>query len=548
MHLLDFAPHNLSLILTSRTRPRLPLSRLAVRRQLTEVDADTLRFDLDETRAFLVDLNGLPLDGDDVARLSEGTDGWVAALQLVSLSLRDSADPTQLIRGFSGRHHSVGEYLAENVLSAQPPEILEFLLATSVCDRLCGDLAGRLADRADGQAMLEELERRDLFLRPLDDEREWFRYHHLFAEYLRRRLERDHPDRVPRLHRRASNWFSEHELVSEAVTHALAAGTVERATDLVERHAMPLVEHSRMVSLLGLTARLPRRRRRRAATPAHGRGLGEQPAAARGRRPARARPPAAGDAGGRGARGDALRGRRRAGLHRRLRRPHRPRRGARPEEPGPAPDLPAVGRRGGGQHPDVLRHLLDALPRTRWSASGGPDRSTTARSARSPASTGGASRASPRSPSSTWTRPRSTSARRGRARPGSRQAAARTPRSWPGALLGELHYERGELDEAERLLEESRELGAESGVVDFMIASYAVLARIKAHRGAEADAAELLAEGAKVAERLDLTAAVRRRRSPNGSGGSWPRGACARPAGWRRTCPTARPAPAGSAW
>ena len=228
-----------------------------MRRQLTEVDADTLRFDLDETRAFLVDLNGLPLDGDDVARLSEGTDGWVAALQLVSLSLRDCADPTRLIRGFSGRHHSVGEYLAENVLSAQPPEILEFLLATSVCDRLCGDLAGRLADRADGQAMLEELERRDLFLRPLDDEREWFRYHHLFAEYLRRRLERDHPDRVPRLHRRASNWFSEHDLVSEAVTHALAAGTVERATDLVERHAMALVEHSRMVSLLGLTARLP---------------------------------------------------------------------------------------------------------------------------------------------------------------------------------------------------------------------------------------------------------------------------------------------------
>ena len=142
VHLLDFAPPNLSLILTSRTRPRLPLSRLRVRRQLTEVDAATLRFDVDETRAFLVDLNGLPLQGDDVARLSESTDGWVAALQLVSLSLRDSADPAALIRGFSGRHHSIGEYLAENVLGALPAEILEFLLATSVCDRLCGDLAG----------------------------------------------------------------------------------------------------------------------------------------------------------------------------------------------------------------------------------------------------------------------------------------------------------------------------------------------------------------------------------------------------------------------
>ena len=229
-----------------------------MRRQLTEIDAATLRFDLDETRAFLVELNGLRLDGDDVARLSEGTDGWVAALQLVSLSLRDCADPAALIRGFSGRHHSVGEYLAENVLDALPAEILEFLLATSVCDRLCGDLAGALADRADGQAMLEELERRDLFLRPLDAEREWFRYHHLFADYLRRRLQRDHPERVPELHwsrvdlvRRATIWSPRPSPMR------LPLATCGRATDLVERHAMPLVEHSRMVSLLGLAGRLP---------------------------------------------------------------------------------------------------------------------------------------------------------------------------------------------------------------------------------------------------------------------------------------------------
>ena len=256
VHLLDFAPPNMSLVLTSRTRPRLPLSRLRVRRQLTEVDAATLRFDVDETRAFLVDLNGLPLQGDDVARLSESTDGWVAALQLVSLSLRDSADPAALIREFSGRHHSIGEYLAENVLGALPADILEFLLATSVCDRLCGDLAGALAARSDGQAMLEEVERRDLFLRPLDAERVWFRYHHLFADHLRRRLQRDRPDQVPGC-TRAPRWFTGHDLVSEAVTHALAAADVGRATDLVERDAMPLVEHSRMVSLLGLTARLP---------------------------------------------------------------------------------------------------------------------------------------------------------------------------------------------------------------------------------------------------------------------------------------------------
>lgn len=111
VHLLDFAPPNLAVVLTSRTRPRLPLSRLRVRGQLMEVNADTLRFDLAETRSFLVDLNGLRLASDDIARVSAGTDGWVAALQLVSLSLRDCADPTRLINGFSGRDHSIGEYL-----------------------------------------------------------------------------------------------------------------------------------------------------------------------------------------------------------------------------------------------------------------------------------------------------------------------------------------------------------------------------------------------------------------------------------------------------
>jgi serine/threonine-protein kinase PknK len=503
VHLLDFAPPNLSLILTSRTRPRLPLSRLRVRHQLTEVDADTLRFDLDETRAFLVDRGGLRLDGDDVARLSEATDGWVAALQLVSLSLRDCADAAQLIRGFSGRHHSVGEYLAENVLSAQPPEILEFLLSTSVCDRLCGDLAGRLADRADGQAMLEELERRDLFLRPLDDEREWFRYHHLFAEYLRRRLERDHPERVPRLHRRASSWFSEHDLVSEAVTHALAAGTVERATDLVERHAMPLVEHSRMVSLLGLTGRLPPAavdgRPRLLMSVAWANCLLQRSDAAQ----------------------HALDHLRRAmpvgGLH---------------EEMHSEADVVQACIDVYGDRIDRAETLVKkSLARHRiyrpWVVAVAANIQTFCDiySMRYRAAL----------ERQRWARPFHDrtigpfSGVYGRCFAGvaafaqldldaaeehlhgavvlARESAGRRSHAaqLAGALLGELHYERGELDEAERLLEESRELGAESGVVDFMVASYAVLARIKTHRGAEAQAAELLAEGAKVAERLDLT-------------------------------------------
>ncbi len=503
VHLLDFAPPNLSLILTSRTRPRLPLSRLRVRRQLTEVDAATLRFDVDETRAFLVDLNGLPLRGDDVARLSASTDGWVAALQLVSLSLRDATDPAALIRGFSGRHHSIGEYLAENVLDALPAEILDFLLATSVCDRLCGDLAGALAGRPDGQSMLEELERRDLFLRPLDDEREWFRYHHLFADHLRRRLERDYPEEVPRLHRCASTWFSDHDLVPEAVTHALAAGDVERATDLVERHAMPLVEHSRMVSLLGLTGRLP--------------------ADAVAARPALLMAVAW---------ANCLLQRSQAAQH------------ALDHLRGVLPDAP--GSEEMHSEADVVQACIDVYAdrtdRAEALVSRSLERSWTYRpwvvavaaniqsfcdihAMRFPAA-----RARQR-----WARPFHDrtigpfAGVYGRCFAGiaalsqldvaaaedhlhgavalARDSAGRRSHAaqLAGALRGELHYERGELDEAERLLEDSRELGAESGVVDFMIATYALLARIKAHRGAAADAAELLAEGAKVAERLDLT-------------------------------------------
>ncbi len=501
VHLLDRAPPNLALILTSRTRPRLPLSRLRVRGQLTEVDAATLRFDLDETRAFLVDLNGLRLQREDVARLSEGTDGWVAALQLVSLSLRDSADPAALIRGFSGRHHSIGEYLTENVLAALPAEILDFLLATSVCDRLCGDLAGALADRADGQAALEELERRDLFLRPLDAEREWFRYHHLFAEHLRRRLERDHPARVARLHRCASAWFAAHDLVSEAVTHALAAGDVDRATDLVERHAMPLVEHSRMVSLLGLTGRLPRHalddRPRLLMAVAWANCLLQ-----------RAQPAQR-----------ALDDLRRA--------------------------LPAGADEEVHSEADVVQACIDIYG----------DRTDRAEElvSRSLARSGEyrpwvvavaaniqtfcdihAARFAAARERQTWARPFHDrtigpfAGVYGRCFAGiaalaqldlpaaeehlhgavalARESAGRRSHAaqLAGALLGELHHERGDLDEAERLLAESRELGAESGVVDFMVASYPLLARIRAGRGATAEAAELLAEGVRVADRLDL--------------------------------------------
>lgn len=257
--LLENGCHHLRLIVTSRTQSGLPLSRMRVRDELVEIGSRALGFDAAESRAFLVDLGELPLRASEVEELTEATDGWVAALQLASLSLRGRDDPAQLIDHLSGRHHAIGEFLAYNVLNTLEPEVLEFLLATCVTERICGELAGSLADVSRGRAMLEEVEERNLFLHRVDDEGEWFRYQNMFAQFLRRRLEHDHPERMPGLHRKASEWFADHGHLREAVDHALAAGDQQRAVGLVERDGTELVEHSQMASLLGLVDKLPPR-------------------------------------------------------------------------------------------------------------------------------------------------------------------------------------------------------------------------------------------------------------------------------------------------
>ena len=498
IRLLDDAPPHLMLVLLSRTRPRLPLSGLRVRGQLTELDADLLRLDADEARALLVDLHGLNLDRENVVRLSDSTDGWAAALALAALSLRGCADPEELVRGFSGRHHAVEEYLAENVLSALPADLLDVLLATSVCDRLCGDLVGTLGGRTDGQMVLEELERRDLFLRPLDSERTWFGYHPLFADHLRRRLARERPGCARELHARAAAWFAGRGLVPEAVTHALAAGDVAAATDLVERNAMPLVEHSRMVGLLDLVGRLP-------SGAADGRpGLLMAVAWA-----------------------SCL-------LHRtsaaqlaleRLREADLPEH-ARSEADVVQACLDVFGDRT-DRAEDLVGPCLQRAERSRpWVVAMAADIQSLCdlRAARYCAARD----------RQHWARtfqdrtPGPLAGVYGRCFAGmaalaqldldaaqeqlqdavslARTAAGRRSHAarMAGALLGELLYERGELVAAERLLEESRELGTEGGLVDVMIDCYVLLARIRARRGAVAQAWELLGDGARAAERLGL--------------------------------------------
>jgi len=230
---------------------------MLVRDELIEIDIGALCFDETEARSFLIDVAGLDLQDDDVVDLRNSTDGWVAALQLASLSLRGADTPAELISNISGRHHAIADFLAENVLGALEPEILRFLLTTSITERICGSLASALSGEARGQAMLEEVEMRDLFLRRLDENGDWFRYQDLFAEFLRRRLDRDHPELTTPLHRTASEWFADHHRLVEAVDHALAAGDTPRAVELVETDGPGLLEHSQMSTLLGLVEKLP---------------------------------------------------------------------------------------------------------------------------------------------------------------------------------------------------------------------------------------------------------------------------------------------------
>lgn len=259
--LIEHGSAHLQFIVNSWSRARLPLSKLRLRDELVEIDCDKLRFDADEAQALLKDIAGLQLADSDVAALTASTDGWAAALQLARLSLRgdcSGSGAAALLRRMSGDNEMVGELLAENVLSTLEPELLEFLFATSITERTCGELAAALAGVGGGQDVLEDIERRGLFLRRADDDPAWFRYHQMFAGFLRRRLGRDDPDRLKRLHRTASDWFAERGDLSSAVDHALAAGEAARAVDLVERdRTIGSVNRSRMATFLGIIEKLP---------------------------------------------------------------------------------------------------------------------------------------------------------------------------------------------------------------------------------------------------------------------------------------------------
>jgi LuxR family maltose regulon positive regulatory protein len=250
--LLDHLPEQLRLVIATRADPPLPLARLRSRGQLAEVRAADLRFTPVEAQEFLNRVMGLDLTAADVEALDARTEGWVAGLQLAALSLRGAAGRGEVdgfIADFTGSNRFVIDYLADEVLARQPAAVREFLLRTAVLERLTGPLCDAVTGRADGARALEDLERGNLFLVPLDDHRRWYRYHHLFADVLRARLLAEEPGLVPGLHRRASDWYAAHGLVADAVRHALAAEDFAHAAYLMEQ-ALPALRRARQDSLL----------------------------------------------------------------------------------------------------------------------------------------------------------------------------------------------------------------------------------------------------------------------------------------------------------
>jgi LuxR family maltose regulon positive regulatory protein len=231
---LAHLPPGMHLVLIGRVDPPLSLSRLRVGGQITEVRQNDLRFTKTEVSAFINDLMGLNLSGEDISALEIRTEGWIASLQLAALSLQGRDDKQSFVTAFSGSHHYVIDYLVDEVISRQSKEVRTFLSQTSIFSRFCAPLCDAVLKISEIRRILQNIDEANLFLIPLDDERKWYRYHHLFAEFLNQRLQGNEPNSVPKLHRRASIWFEQNGFLAEAIDHALQGEEFTRAAKLVE--------------------------------------------------------------------------------------------------------------------------------------------------------------------------------------------------------------------------------------------------------------------------------------------------------------------------
>ncbi|RIK44282.1 MAG: hypothetical protein DCC55_02935 [Chloroflexi bacterium] len=255
--LVGHLPPTTHLVIAGRTNPPLPLARLRARGQLAEIRAADLRFNQTEVAHFVQEVVGQPLSDADIAALEMRTEGWVAGLQLAALSLRARADVSSFIQAFTGSHAYIIDYLVEEVLQQLPDETQRFLVQTAILDRFCGALCEAVTGQPGAQRVLEQLERDNLFLIPLDTQRQWYRYHHLFADVLRHRLRQLQSALVADLHLRAAGWFAANGWLPEAIAHVFAAQAPEEAARLIECEAEAALKRGEYMTLQGWLGRLP---------------------------------------------------------------------------------------------------------------------------------------------------------------------------------------------------------------------------------------------------------------------------------------------------
>lgn len=255
--MLEHLPPQLHLILATREDPPLPLARLRAKDEMTELRAADLRFDSSEAAQFLNQVMGLSLSAEDLSALESRTEGWIAGLQLAAISVRSQGNATSFIETLTGSHRLVLDYLIEEVLEQQAEDLQAFLLKTAILDRMTGSLCDALTGQDDGQATLEMLDRTNLFMIPLDGERIWYRYHHLFADFLRQRLRRTYLNQIPGLHDQASEWYERFNLPADSIRHALAGEDFERAADLAELAWPGMSGSFQSITWLGWLKKIP---------------------------------------------------------------------------------------------------------------------------------------------------------------------------------------------------------------------------------------------------------------------------------------------------
>jgi LuxR family maltose regulon positive regulatory protein len=263
--LIEHLPSQACMVLATRSDPLLPLHKLRAQGELMEIRAADLRFSLEDSEKLLEQVLDQQLAESDVKSLNNRIEGWVAGLQMVAISMQNQEDIHQFVESFSGSHRFILDYLTEEIFNNQPEHIQEFLLLSSVLDRLCGSLCEALlsdgmwaqAGTYPAQSLLEEIERANLFLQPLDDEKHWYRYHNLFADLLRQRLRQTWPEKIPGLMQRAAHWFADEDYIEEAFTCALSTNDYNFAADLIESKSLELLKNGALTTLLGGLKRLP---------------------------------------------------------------------------------------------------------------------------------------------------------------------------------------------------------------------------------------------------------------------------------------------------